>query len=111
MFWEDPSEHLERSPIMYVGNVRTPTMLMTGELDLNTPMAQAEDFYRALKLRGVPTVLVRMADEYHGPYGVRPSNFLRHQLLLRRWFGRYQDCADGACASVTKERSAHGSPR
>jgi dipeptidyl aminopeptidase/acylaminoacyl peptidase len=112
MFWEDPSEHLERSPIMYVGNVKTPTMLMTGELDLNTPMAQAEDFYRALKLRGVPTVLVRMADEYHGPYGVRPSNFLRHQLLLRRWFERHQDCADGACASVTsRQRSGVDSPQ
>jgi dipeptidyl aminopeptidase/acylaminoacyl peptidase len=97
MFWEDPSEHLARSPIMYVGNVKTPTMLMTGELDLNTPMAQAEDFYRALKLRGVPTALVRMADEYHGPYGVRPSNFLRHQLYLRRWFERYRDCSGGAC--------------
>ena len=90
MFWEDPSEHLARSPIMYVGNVKTPTMLMTGELDLNTPMAQAEDFYRALKLRGVPTVLVRFPDEYHGPYGVKPSNFLRHQLYLRRWFERYR---------------------
>jgi dipeptidyl aminopeptidase/acylaminoacyl peptidase len=90
MFWEDPSEHLARSPIMYVGNVKTPTMLMTGELDMNTPIAQAEDFYRALKLRGVPTVLVRFPDEYHGPYGVKPSNFLRHQLLLRRWFGRYK---------------------
>lgn len=90
MFWEDPSEHLARSPIMYVGNVKTPTMLMTGEQDLNTPMAQAEDFYRALKLRGVPTVLVRFPDEYHGPYGVKPSNFLRHQLYLRRWFERYK---------------------
>ena len=102
MFWEDPSEHLARSPIMYVGNVKTPTMLMTGELDLNTPMPQAEDFYRALKLRGVPTVLVRMADEYHGPYGVRPSNFLRHQLLLRRWFERHKECAGGACAPAGK---------
>ena len=90
MFWEDPSEHLARSPIMYVGNVKTPTMLMTGELDMNTPMAQAEDFYRALKLRGVPTVLVRFPDEHHGPYGVKPSNFLRHQLYLRRWFERYR---------------------
>ena len=112
MFWEDPSEHLARSPIMYVGNVKTPTMLVTGELDLNTPMAQAEDFYRALKLRGVPTALVRMADEYHGPYGVRPSNFLRHQLYLRRWFDRYKDCAGGACAPVTNlQRSGVDSPR
>lgn len=89
-FWEDPSEHLKHSAIMYVGNVKTPTMLMTGELDLNTPAAQAEDFYRALKLRGIPTVLVLLPDEYHGPYAVRPSNLLRHQLLLRRWFDRHR---------------------
>ena len=28
--WEDPEEHLRRSTLMYVGNVTTPTMLMTG---------------------------------------------------------------------------------
>ena len=37
--WEDPSEHLRRSPLMYVGNVKTPTMLMTGVNDLRTPMS------------------------------------------------------------------------
>lgn len=85
-FWEDPSEHLQRSPIMYVGDVSTPTMLMTGQLDLNTLIGQAEDFYRALKLRGVPTALVRFPDEYRGVYGVHPSNFLRSQMYMRRWF-------------------------
>ena len=52
--WEDPSEHLRRSPIMYVGNVKTPTMLMTGVNDLRTPMPQTEQFYSALKLLKVP---------------------------------------------------------
>ena len=45
--WEDPSEHLRRSPIMYVGNVKTPTMLMTGVNDLRTPISQTEEFYEA----------------------------------------------------------------
>ncbi len=87
-FWEDPSEHLRRSPIMYVGNVKTPTMLMTGVLDLRTPMPQTEEFYRALKLRGVPTAMIRMNGEYHGTSSI-PSNFLRTQLYLRSWFERY----------------------
>jgi dipeptidyl aminopeptidase/acylaminoacyl peptidase len=87
-FWEDPSEHLRRSPIMYVGHVKTPTMLMTGILDLRTPMPQTEEFYRALKYRGIPTAMVRMNNEYHGTSST-PSNFLRTQLYLRSWFDRY----------------------
>ena len=87
-FWEDPSEYLKRSPIMYVGKVKTPTLLMTGVLDLRTPMPQSEEFYRALKMRGVPTALVRMNNEFHGTSST-PSNFLRTQLYIRSWFEKY----------------------
>jgi dipeptidyl aminopeptidase/acylaminoacyl peptidase len=93
-FWEDPSEHLRRSPIMYVHKVKTPTMLMTGILDLRTPMPQTEEYYRALKKLGVPTVMVRMNNEYHGTSST-PSNFLRTQLYLRSWFDRYGTKAGG----------------
>lgn len=87
-FWEDPSEHLRRSPIMYVGHVKTPTLLMTGVLDLRTPIPQTEEFYRALRYRGIPTAMIRMNGEYHGTSSI-PSNFLRTQLYLRSWFERY----------------------
>jgi dipeptidyl aminopeptidase/acylaminoacyl peptidase len=87
-FWEDPSEYLKRSPIMYVGHVKTPTMLMTGVLDLRTPIPQIEEFYRALKEAKVPTVMIRMNNEYHGTSST-PSNFLRTQLYLRSWFDKY----------------------
>ncbi|MGH7471626.1 MAG: S9 family peptidase, partial [Longimicrobiales bacterium] len=86
--WEDPSEHLKRSPLMYVGNVKTPTMLMTGVNDLRTPISQTEEFYEALKLRKVPTAMVRFNDEWHGTSS-KPSNFLRTQLYLRHWFEKY----------------------
>ncbi len=98
-FWEDPSEYLRRSPIMYVGNVKTPTMLMTGVLDLRTPMPQTEEFYRALKLRGVPTMMVRMNNEYHGTSST-PSNFLRTQLYLRSWFDKYSSKPGGRAATT-----------
>src|SRR5262245_32901563 len=39
-FWEAPEQWLKQSPLMYVGNVTTPTLLMTGVLDLRTPMSQ-----------------------------------------------------------------------
>ena len=88
MPWEDPSEHLRRSPLMYVGNVKTPTMLMTGVNDLRTPIAQTEEFYQALKMRQVPTAMVRFNDEWHGTSS-KPSNYLRTQLYLRSWFDRW----------------------
>jgi dipeptidyl aminopeptidase/acylaminoacyl peptidase len=87
--WEDPSEHIRRSPLTYVGNVKTPTMLMTGVNDLRTPMPQTEQFYSALKLRGVPTAMLRFNDEWHGTTS-NPSNFMRTQLYLRYWFDKYK---------------------
>ncbi len=87
-FWEDPTEWIDRSSIFYVGNVTTPTMLMTGELDLRTPMGQTEEYYQALQYVGVPTVMVRFQDEWHGT-GSRPSNFMRTQLYLRKWWEKW----------------------
>ena len=86
--WEDPTEHLRRSPLMYVGNVTTPTMLMTGEKDLRTPMEQTEQYYRALKLRKVPTAMIRLTDGWHSRSNP-PTNFIRVQLYLRNWFERF----------------------
>lgn len=86
--WVDPSEHLRRSPLMYVGNVTTPTMLMTGVNDLRTPISQTEEFYAALKVLRVPTAMIRFNDEWHGTSS-KPSNYLRTQLYLRHWFERY----------------------
>ena len=73
---------------MYVGNVTTPTLLMTGERDLRTPMEQTEQYYRALKLRKVPTAMIRLTDSWHSR-NLPPTNFLRVQLYLRSWFERF----------------------
>ena len=86
--WEDPSEHLRRSPLMYVGNVKTPTMLMTGVNDLRTPISQTEEYYQALKVLKVPTAMIRFNDEFHGT-GSKPSNYVRTQLYLDYWFKKH----------------------
>jgi len=88
--WEDVTEHWQRSPLRLVGNVKTPTMLLTGELDLRTPMGQTEEYYQALKLRKVDTVMVRIQDEYHGASGRHVSNRLRRILYVREWFERHK---------------------
>ena len=87
--WDDPSEHLRRSPLMYVGNVTTPTMLMTGEGDLRTPMPQTEEYYQALRVLKVPTAMIRFRNEWHGTSSM-PSNFLRTQIYLRGWFEKHR---------------------
>ncbi len=85
--WEDPQEYAARSPLHYVARVKTPTMLLTGEADLRTPMGQTEEFYRALKMLKKETILVRVPDEYHGFR--RPTHQLLQQLYLLAWFEKH----------------------
>jgi dipeptidyl aminopeptidase/acylaminoacyl peptidase len=87
--WEDPAEHLRRSPLMYVGNVTTPTLLLTGEKDLRTPLEQTEQYYRALKLRKVETAMIRISDEFHGIGHRHPTNKIWQILYLRGWFEKF----------------------
>ena len=56
----------ERSPIRYVANVQTPTMLVHGENDNDVPIAEAEQFFIALKDVGAEAVMVRYPREGHG---------------------------------------------
>lgn len=86
--WDNAEKWLRHSPLMHVGKVRTPTLLMTGELDLRTPMGQTEEYYQALKVLGVPTVMLRFNKEYHGT-GSQPSNFMRTQLYIMDWFNQH----------------------
>jgi len=102
-FWEDPSEWLKHSPLMYVGNVTTPTLVMTGELDMRTPMPQSEEYFSALKMRGVPSALLRFEGENHGT-GSRPSNWIRTQLYMMAWYQKWRRTSPEAATSIAAER-------
>src|ERR1700693_1212054 len=86
--WADAQEYAVRSPLHYVANVTTPTMVMTGESDLRTPIVQSEEFYRALKMLHKETLMVRMPEEFHG--WRRPSHRLLQQLYLQAWFEKWR---------------------
>lgn len=88
MPWEDPTGYWERSPLSLVGNVNTPTMLLTGERDYRTPMPETEQYYQALKLRGIDSVMVRVSDAGHG-IDARPSNLARKVGNILAWFKKY----------------------
>ncbi len=87
-FWQNPGLWLDHSPLMHAPEVKTPTLLMTGDLDLRTPLSQAEEFYSALRYFGVPTKLIVMKDEYHGTQS-KPSNMLRTIAYLDKWFSEH----------------------
>jgi len=98
-FWEDPSDWLSHSSLMSVGKVTTPTLLMTGVLDRRTPMPQTEEYYAALKVRGVPVRLLQFEGEYHGTAS-KPSNFIRTQLYMMSWFKQYTRPPGGKASPV-----------
>ena len=88
-FWNDPSEWLAHSPIMRTGYVKTPTLFMTGVLDIRTPMAQSEEMYIAFKQAGVETALIRMNEEWHGTDRKKPTNWFRSYGYLNDWYEKY----------------------
>jgi dipeptidyl aminopeptidase/acylaminoacyl peptidase len=97
-FWEKPEQWLKQSSLMYVGNVTTPTLLMTGELDLRTPIPQTEEYFSALQYRGIETVMLRFNGEYHGT-GSKPTNFMRTQLYMLSWFQKHGGTPTTAAAA------------
>jgi dipeptidyl aminopeptidase/acylaminoacyl peptidase len=88
--WEQPEEYWRRSPLSLVGNVKTPTMLITGESDYRTPIEESEQYYQALKLRKIDTVMVRIPEASHGGMVVRPSNLIAKVDNILAWFERYR---------------------
>jgi len=87
--WEDPTSYLKRSPLSYVGNISTPTMLLTGEEDYRTPIAESEQFYAALKLEKVETAMVRIPGASHG-IANKPSNLIAKIASVLAWFEKYK---------------------
>jgi acylaminoacyl-peptidase len=88
MPWEDPDAYWARSPLSLVGNVTTPTALLTGEVDYRTPLGQSEQFYQALKIRKVDTILVQIPEASHG-IAARPSHLIAKVDNILAWFSKY----------------------
>lgn len=85
--WDNFQEYWDHSPMKYVGNVKTPTMILHGQADTRVPIPQAEEFYRALVERRIPVQFVTYPRENHG--------FTEPRHIQDRWqrylvfFGKY----------------------
>jgi dipeptidyl aminopeptidase/acylaminoacyl peptidase len=91
--WEDPQSYWARSPLSLVGNVKTPTLVVVGSEDYRTPVSEAEQYYTALQLVGVPTALVKVPGASHGSFAARPSQSGAKAGAILAWFEKYQDGA------------------
>ena len=87
--WEHLEHYWKRSPLSLMGNVTTPTMLLTGENDRRTPISETEQFYQALRLKGVDSAMVRLPDTSHG-IASRPSRLITKVDHILAWFERYK---------------------
>ncbi|PYT71533.1 MAG: hypothetical protein DMG42_16310 [Acidobacteria bacterium] len=87
--WDHTEQYMQRSLSNLVAKVKTPTMVMTGEADYRTPIPEAEQFYEALKLLNIDSVLVRVPEEPHG-ISRRPSHHIDKMLYVAGWFEQHK---------------------
>jgi dipeptidyl aminopeptidase/acylaminoacyl peptidase len=97
--WEDPMGYWQRSPLSLVGNVKTPTLVVVGSEDYRTPDSEAEQYYEALQLRGIPTALVKVPGASHETLTDRPSQSAAKASAILAWFDRYRTNKTASVAS------------
>jgi len=85
--WEATDLYWDRSPMKYVKNVKTPTMILHGQVDTRVPIAQAQEFYRALKERDVPVEFVVYPRE--NPGFTEPRHQMDRVRRYVRFFAKY----------------------
>lgn len=87
--WDNVEHYEKRSLLSVVKNVKTPTMVLTGEEDYRTPMSESEQYFQALKLLNVESVLVRVPGEPHG-IRRRPSHWMAKIEYIGGWFDKHK---------------------
>ncbi|HET6977732.1 MAG TPA: S9 family peptidase [Pyrinomonadaceae bacterium] len=86
-FWEAMELYQKHSPMFNVKAVTTPTMIQHGEADVRVPISQGYEFYNALKVKGVPTRMLVLPRQPHGPN--EPKMQLAAMKANLEWFDKY----------------------
>ncbi len=88
--WEAVDRYWDVSPMKYIGNAKTPTLVIHSQQDLRCPIEQGEQIFVALKMLGVDTEFVIFPDEPHGLSRTgRTDRRIERLKHIRRWFDRY----------------------
>lgn len=88
--WDNPEFYLERSPITYVNNIKTPLLILHSEEDYRCPIEQAEQLYTALKWLRREVVFVRFPNENHDLSRTgQPRHRAERLEHMVNWFKKY----------------------
>ena len=87
--WENPEPYWQFSPLSLAGNVNTPTLIITGEEDLRTPLSESYQLFHALKMRGIDTAVIRLPGASHD-MSRRPSQLMAKVANIVAWFDKYR---------------------
>jgi dipeptidyl aminopeptidase/acylaminoacyl peptidase len=85
--WEVMDVYQKHSPMFNVKGVTTPTMIQHGDADMRVPISQGYEFYNALKVKGVPTRMLVLPRQPHGP--TEPKMQLAAMKANLEWFEKY----------------------
>ena len=88
--WEDHDSYWNQSPMKYMGNAKTPTLVIHSEHDYRCDIEQGEQVFVALKYLGVDTEMIRYPDESHGLSRIgRTDRRISRLKHIARWFDKY----------------------
>ena len=87
--WENPDPYWEFSPLSLAGDIDTPTLIITGEEDLRTPLSESYQLFHALKMRGIDTAVIRLPGASHD-MSRRPSQLMAKVANIVAWFDKYR---------------------
>lgn len=103
--WENPRHYLRMSPLAYLANIRTPTLIEHQEEDHRCPIEQAEQLWAALKAKGVPAEFLRYPGEPHGmSRSGRPDRRIDRLERILAWIGRWTRGRRGGQAARPRSR-------
>ena len=88
--WDDIDHAWSQSPIAYIGNATTPTLVIHSEMDQRCDQEQGEQVFVALRRRGIDTELLLLPGESHGlSRGGRTDRRIARLEHMVGWFERY----------------------
>ncbi len=86
-FWDNPDAYRKHSAMFNIKGVTTPTLIQHGDADVRVPISQGYELYNALKLQGVPTRMIVLPRQPHGPNEPRMQMAAMQSNL--DWFEKY----------------------